>query len=381
MSKDFLEKLRDSIKKNAKGVHASILSESEIATSSDNIPTPSYDLNRILSGSLFKGIPSRSLSVFVGPEASGKSSFICLCLAEAQKKGYKIVVIDTEGAWTKDFVVRWGLDPDNMLLVYTPWVDEVMNVLGSIRKTGEEKYVIVVDSVGAMEVGKLAEQAEKGDVKADQGQLQKQQKRMMKLLQNISISMNSIVMCTGHYYGSPNQYGAAEEVGGGKYMKLAPQIIIALKKTKLFTNGDKGDIRGNAVKAIALKNRFYPPFEEAVIEIDYRLGINKYAGMIDLATEAGLVSLGGAWYTIDGEKYQGRANAEKAFQENSELLVKLDKWLEQTGYSSINENVAEEFKAETEHDEEPGIDDEIEEEPLSKEELKEELGKIKIGKK
>jgi recombination protein RecA len=349
-----LQDLANGIKKKAKGVHASILSESEIATSTDNLQTPAYDLNRILSGSLFKGIPSRSLSLFVGPEASGKSSFMCLCLAEAQKKGYNIIVLDTEGAWTKEFVERWGLDPENVLLIYTPWVDEIISVMGQIMQT-DEKYAIVVDSMGAMERSKLVKDAKDGEFKADQGMLQKEQKRLMKMLQNISIGMNSIVMCSGHFYGSPSQYGAAEEVGGGKYMKLAPQIIISLKKTKIFEGEGKSKrVVGNAVKAIAFKNRFYPPFEEAVIEIDYRLGINRYAGMIDLATKAGLCEVGGAWYTINDQKYQGRINAEKAFEEDPELLGKLETWLSDTGYSTLNEEIKE--------IEEPELEEEIEDE-------------------
>jgi len=362
MSNDILNQLRDGIKKKAKGVHASILSDSEIATSTDNLVTPAYDLNRILSGSLYKGIPSRSLSLFVGVEASGKSSFMCLCLAEAQKKGYNIIVLDTEGAWTKEFVERWGLDPDKVLLIYTPWVDEIISVLGQVMETGG-KYAIVVDSIGAMERSKLVKDAKDGDFKADQGALAKDIKRLMKLLQNIAISMDSIVMCAGHYYGSPSQYGAAEDIGGGKYMKLAPQIIISLKKTKIFEGeGKSKKVVGNAVKAIALKNRFYPPFEEAVIEIDYRLGINRYAGMIDLATKAGLASLGGSWYTINDNKYQGVPNAEKAFVEDPELLGKLESWLSDTGYSTTNIEV----KAVVEPEEE--IEEEIEEEEVPEDE-------------
>jgi len=34
----------------------------------------------------------------IGPEAVGKSSFMALMLADAQKKGYIPVVIDAEGA-------------------------------------------------------------------------------------------------------------------------------------------------------------------------------------------------------------------------------------------------------------------------------------------
>jgi hypothetical protein len=33
-----------------------------------------------------------------GPEASFKSSFSCLCAANAQKEGYTPIIIDSEGA-------------------------------------------------------------------------------------------------------------------------------------------------------------------------------------------------------------------------------------------------------------------------------------------
>jgi RecA/RadA recombinase len=55
-------------------------------------------LNRILSGSLFKGIPEKTMTMLVGPEASFKSSFMCLSMANAQSMGYTPVIIDTEGA-------------------------------------------------------------------------------------------------------------------------------------------------------------------------------------------------------------------------------------------------------------------------------------------
>jgi len=47
-----LEELKVKIQKHAKGVHVSILSQSEIASNREVIYTPAYDLNRILSGSI-----------------------------------------------------------------------------------------------------------------------------------------------------------------------------------------------------------------------------------------------------------------------------------------------------------------------------------------
>jgi len=346
-----IEDLRDKIAKAAKGVHVSILSQSEIASSKEFIPTPAYDLNRVISGSLFRGFPNKTLTLLVGPEASGKSSLMCLCLAEAQQKGYTPVVIDTEGAWDKKFVSRWGLDPDKMLYNYTPWIDQILVVLGTIIDSADKKLALAVDSIGGMEALKLLGDAVSGDVKADQGQLQKNIKRMLKMLVNICKAQESIGFTAGHYYGSPSQYGSAEEIGGGKYMKLSADFVISMKQTKKFENPNatgaaKGKVLGNEIKAITLKNRYYPPFNECVIDIDFIKGINSMAGILNIAVDIGVINKAGSWYSIGEEKIgQGIANVTELVNSNDEIknmiLEKVEEHMKTTGYSTINENIAE----------------------------------------
>ena len=180
-----------------------------------------------------------------------------------------------------------------------------------------------------------------GDVKADQGSLQKEIKRMLKMLLNIAVNQESIIMTSGHYYGNPSGYGDPDQIGGGKFAKLAPHIIVALKKTKIFDSNK--NIVGQTTTAITMKNRFYPPFNEAKIEIDYKDGINKLAGMVDLAIECGLIEKGGAWYTniLTNEKFQGEKNAVKCI--TKEILDQLDTWIKETGYSKINEAIKEQI--------------------------------------
>jgi len=338
--------LRDKIMKASKGTHISILSESDIASNKELITTPAYDLNRILSGSIYGGLLSKTLSLFIGPEASGKSSLMCLCLVEAQKKGFTPVIIDTEGAWDKNFVMRWGLDPDKILYIYTPWVDQVCVTLANIIDTGDKKLALVVDSIGGLEKKKLLSDSLGGDVKADQGTLQKEIKRMLKLLLNICKAQDSLAMISGHYYGNPTGYGEADLVGGGKFAKLAPDIIVSLKNMKKWENPNakgvaRGKVMGNTISAITLKNRYYPPFNEALIDIDYINGINKNAGMLELAKNAEIVQLAGSWYSWHEERMGQGATKALAFIENSgdELLKEIDEWLKETGYSTINENV------------------------------------------
>lgn len=342
---DILNKLRDSILKKAKGIHISRMSESSIAERGECLETPALDLNRILSGDLRKGIPSKTWTMIVGPEHSFKSSFMALCMARAQKEGYKVVVIDTEGAWDKNFIARWGLKAEDVLYIYTPWIDEIKVALAQILESEEDKFAIVVDSIGGIEKKKILDDALDGTPKADQGGLQKELKPMYKLLLNLVKMKNSIAISAGHFFGNPNSYGGADEIGGGKAAKLLPDIIVSLKKGKMFDSEKK--VIGNEITAITLKNRMYPPFNEAKIQIDFKNGINRYAGLADLAINAGIIKRGGAWYTyVDDEgqehKYQGEVKLGALFSENETSIInKLNMWLENTGFSTINENIKE----------------------------------------
>ena len=360
------------VSKNVKGVHTSIMSESDIARSSDTVKTISLDLNRILSGNLFQGIPNRSLVGIVGPEGTMKSSFMILCMVEAIKQGYQPYIIDTERGASDQFCSRWGLDLSKVGYSYTPWIDRIMSILAQIKDSGEKKLIIGLDSVGGIDKYKMYSDALDGEPKADQGQLQRQIRSMLKLLLNICVEQESIGIVTGHMYGSPGSGSGIpmEQVGGGKAMRLFPTILLQLKREAIKMDGVKGvpaKIIGSQVKATTIKNRMYPPFQEALISIDYVDGINPYAGILDLAVKAGLVEKAGSWFSYKGNNIgQGEIKAMDAFGDHPEILEDINTWLEKTKYSNINTNVkeAEElFKTEVSTNDETEEHSENEEKP------------------
>ncbi len=340
---DFFDALQKNIDKNVSGVHASVMSKSVIAKDRFSISTPCKDLNRALSGSLDKGIMSRNLLAIVGPEHTMKSSFMVLCMVNAQKQGFKPVIIDTEGGCDEAFCKRWGLDTDNLFYVYTPWISEVKSILAQIKATGEEKLVIGLDSVGGLEKLKSYDDALKGTPKADQGLLQKEIRSTLKLFLNVCINQNCIGIATGHYYGKPSKVPMPDQIGGGKAMKLFPSVIVSLKKEPL-TEGEKGPVIGNKIIATTLKNRMYPPYQTSTVMIDYKEGVRSYAGIVDLGIDAGLIEVKGSWYSYQGEKLgQGVMNATKALEgDGFEQLEKdIDNWLADSGYSSVSAEVQE----------------------------------------
>jgi recombination protein RecA len=337
--KTFFEKLNDNIQKNVKGVHASIMAQSDIAKVSDWIKTPSYDLNRILSGDLNKGIPNRSLVGVVGPEHTMKSSFMVLCMAEAQKQGYKPIIIDTERGAETEFCKRWGLDTDKTFYTYTPWDDDIRSILAQIKETGEKRLIIGIDSMGGIDRYKVYTDALKGDPKADQGLLQKNMRTILKLLLNICIEQEAIGIVTGHMYGSPGLIPMPDQIGGGKAMRLFPSILISLKKTAL--KDADGHITGNEIKATTIKNRMYPPFQTATVSIDYNKGIDPYAGILDLLMAADLVKREKNTFFYKEEKIGvGEGQTSSNIHNHPTALGELNEWLKKSGYSSLDQAVA-----------------------------------------
>lgn len=335
-----LNSIKELLLKNVKGTHVSVMSESDISKSSDFVKTPALDLNRILSGNLFKGIPNRNLVGIVGPEHAGKSSFMILCMAEAITKGYTPVIIDTEGGVKDEFCSRWGLDLSKVLYIYTPWINKIQSVLASLKDSGEKKLIIGLDSVGGIDKIGSYESALKDDPKADQGQLQKQIRSMLKLMLNICIEQESIGIVTSHFYSRPGLIPLPDEISGGKAMRLFPSIQIMLKKA-LIKDADK-NITGNEITASTLKNRVYPPFQEATINIDYQKGIQPYAGLIDLGIKAGIITKGGSWYSYGDVKLgQGADKATESLKDYPQVLEDINTWLETTKYSSVNQMLKE----------------------------------------
>jgi RecA/RadA recombinase len=338
----FFEELQSQIEENVQGVHVATLSDSEIAKTSEWIGTPALDLNRILSGNIHKGIPTRTLCSIVGPEHTFKSSFMVLCMAAAQKQGFTPVILDTEHGCDLDFCKRWGMDPDNAKILYTPWVHNVMATLAQLKdiatRHSQQKLIIGLDSAGGLDLYKSYTNALADDIKADQGLLQKSIRSMLKLFLNVCIETNSIGIVTGHMYGSPSTVPMPDQVGGGKAMRLFPNLMISLKKEKL--KDGKKDIIGNLITATTLKNRVYPPFQQASVEIDFQKGINKYAGILTVLEKSGLVTKEGNSYFCGETKLGGSYDkAEASLVNFPALLDDLNKWLETTGYSTINPEV------------------------------------------
>jgi recombination protein RecA len=131
-------------------------------------------------------------------------------------------------------------------------------------------------------------------------------------------------------------------------MRLLPSILVTLRKYAIYKEGgekrknQEDPVIGNRIVATTIKNRGYPPFQDATVMIDYVDGVRPFAGVLDLAVEAEIIEKSGSWYSYKGERLgQGKLNSMKNLEEFPEILDDIDIWLESTGYSTYNKEAEE----------------------------------------
>jgi recombination protein RecA len=117
-------------------------------------------------------------------------------------------------------------------------------------------------------------------------------------------------------------YGNPETTTGGNALKFYASVRIDIRRKEVIKEGQ--EIIGNRVKVKIVKNKIAPPFKEVEFDILYNEGISKIGDLIDTATEYGIISKSGSWYTFKGERMQGREGLKKVLVEDPKLLEELE---------------------------------------------------------
>ena len=85
------------------------------------------------------------------------------------------------------------------------------------------------------------------------------------------------------------------------------------------------EIVGNRTRAKIVKNKVAPPFKEAVFDIMYGEGISKVSEIIDLAVKLEIIDKGGAWFTVNGQRLQGKEAVKEYLLANHEVSDDIEK--------------------------------------------------------
>ena len=107
------------------------------------------------------GLPMGRIVEIYGPESSGKTTLCLSVMAQAQKMGKTVAIIDAEHALAPLYAEKLGINLDSLLVSQPDTGEQALEICDSLVRSGAVD-VIVVDSVAAL-VPKAEIEGEMGD--------------------------------------------------------------------------------------------------------------------------------------------------------------------------------------------------------------------------
>jgi recombination protein RecA len=136
------------------------------------------------------------------------------------------------------------------------------------------------------------------------------------------ILTNQLRMKIGVMFGNP------ETTTGGQALKFYASVRIDMRKIGNITEGET--IIGGRHRAKVVKNKLAPPFRLAEFDIMNEGGISKSGGIVDVATELGVLQKSGSFYKYKEKTLaQGREALKMELEQNKSLMSELDNAIRQ----------------------------------------------------
>ena len=183
--------------------------------------------------------------------------------------------------------------------------------------------MVVVDSVAAL-TPKTELDGDMGDTHVGlQARLMSQALR--KITATVSRSKCTVIFINQlrMKIGVPS-YMSPETTTGGNALKFYSSVRLDVRRIASIKTSDS--VVGNRCRVKVVKNKVAPPFKEAEVDIIFGKGISKLGELIDLGVEFGFVDKAGAWFSYSDERIgQGRDNAQKFLEQNTDMKNKLEK--------------------------------------------------------
>ena len=272
---------------------AGVVSDGIVAGDVDGyIDTGSYIFNALVSGDIYRGIPSNKITALAGESATGKTFF---ALGMVQKflddnpEG-NVVYFESESALTQEMLEDRGIDTNRILLVPVTTIEEfrtqAVNIIDGFdkQKKGDEKLFFVLDSLGMLSTIKETEDIGSGKNVRDmtKAQVIKGTFRVLTLkLGKVGIPM----IVTNHTYDVIGSMFPQKEMGGGSGLKYAASSIIYLSKKK---EKDGTEVIGNIIHCKNQKSRLTVENKMVDVRLTYDKGLDKHYGLLDLALKYGI---------------------------------------------------------------------------------------------
>jgi recombination protein RecA len=294
--------------------------------------TPSLSLNVALKGGLAYG---RQVLIW-GNKSAGKSSFCLQIIADAQKNGKTCAWIDAEQSYSPEWAERLGVDSTKLIYSTAKTINDMVDIGTQLIQSGVD--ILVVDSISAL-LPAIYFEKDGSELKQlqDTKQIGAEAKDMTHAVKMLNyVNNNTLLILISQ---QRNQFGtmhASHIPTGGMAVKFFSSTIIKLWSSESEASSIKDRVAvgdklieqkvGRPVNWTIDYNKTGPQFITGSYDFYFQgshVGVDQVADLVDTAEMMGVIERGGAWYTVFGQRIQGRANVIAAVREDLDLYDKL----------------------------------------------------------
>jgi len=310
--------------------YASKVSDGMLGNVNEHIDTGSYILNALLSGSIYKGLPSNKITAFAGESATGKTFFLLGIVKQflIDNPTGGVLYFESESALTHDMIEEREIDSTRFIQLpvatIQDFAQQASRVVDKHIEKSEAPLLLCLDSLGMLSTAKEVEDITDGANKVDmtKARIVKGTFRVLTLkLAKAGIPL----LVTNHTYKQIGTMFPQDIMGGGSGLQYAASTIIFLsrRKEKIGT-----DIIGNIIHCKTFKSRLTKENKKVDVLLTYDEGLSRYYGLLELAEEAGIFKKVATRYEMsNGTKLYGKqilSDPEKYFTED--IMTDLDSY-------------------------------------------------------
>ena len=298
-------------KRHGQGI---IIDDDHLPTNIEAISTGCYAVDGLLGCG---GLPRGRVIEMFGLEGSGKST-LCLFFASiVQKTAGKVLYIDAEQGYSKQYAQTIGVDTEKLLFAQPTTLEQAMDVARTFIASNAVD-LIIIDSVAAM-----TPESEFEEGAMDKETMAKKARilgRYIPILVNEIAKAKTVLILINQLRSSLNPYGEPDITPGGKALKFFSSVRIRVNKGEAIKEGTAQI--GNRMKLTAKKNKVGFPFKEAEVDLYYASGVDLITDAIDAGVEHGVIVKKGNTYEYGEKKLGvGKEQARGLLREDSGLFA------------------------------------------------------------
>jgi len=289
----------------------------------DVIPTPSVGLNRALGGGLNTG----ATHLFWGTPSVGKTTMCFRIIAEAQKMGYRPVIIDSESSYNDEYAAKCGIDVDDVVIIQSTVVEDIMKNIVGYLTDDKEKHIFLFDSLSNIIKEEFYDKPEGGKA---MGLQSRSQGYLLQKLVNYLHKERNIMLFVAHQTVDLSGMFAVTKAKMGNTVHHNMHNIV-----KLFLSMSKGEMereennmitsqratwtveKTKQIPTIGATGYYYVLPQEGRIDQDREI--------IDIAIEMDIIQRKGAWYSYEESKWNGMGSIELTDKQVKEITKLINK--------------------------------------------------------